>query len=97
MKNTVIKILSFFTSIIPIKYLIKITGINVIYPFYHIISDNPPKHIKHLYKIKSTNQFRKDLDFLSKYFQNTTEINTNLKTNKAQFNISFDDGLQECY
>ncbi len=75
----------------------KITGINVIYPFYHIISDNPPKHIKHLYKVKSTNQFKKDLDFLIKYFQNTTEINTSLKTNKDQFHLSFDDGLQECY
>lgn len=97
MKNISINIISFFAQLIPIKFLIKITGINVVYPFYHTISDNPPSHIKHLYKVKSTSQFRKDLEFLSKFFKNTNTINTNLKNKEPQFYLSFDDGLQECY
>lgn len=97
MKKIIIKIISFFASLIPIKILIKITGINVIYPFYHIISDNPPQHVKHLYSIKTTKQFRKDLDFLTKYFNSTIKINTELRSNKPSFFLSFDDGLQECF
>ncbi len=94
MKQLIFKILSSFSIFIPVKVLIKLSGKNVIFPFYHIVSDNPPAHIKHLYPVRSIKQFEKDLDFLQKYFSATTFPP---ETNKKGFVLSFDDGLSEVY
>ena len=97
MNKQISNILSIFTFIIPIKLLIKLTGITIIYPFYHIVNDNPPPHIKHLYAVRTVQQFRKDLDFLTNYFQHTEDVLTELKDKQNYFHLSFDDGLSECY
>lgn len=97
MKKALFKISSIITSLIPIKVLIKLSGIKVIYPFYHIVSDNPPVHIKHLYKVRTVKQFRKDLNFLIKYFQAVNIIPEKpLQNDNPCFCLSFDDGLKEC-
>jgi len=69
----------------------------MIYPFYHVISDKEPVHIKNLYKVKTSKQFRKDLDFLTKYYIPSLEIELKLKSEENLFHLSFDDGLKECY
>ncbi|MCF6365696.1 MAG: polysaccharide deacetylase family protein [Bacteroidales bacterium] len=97
MKRILFNIVSAFTFIIPIKFLIKLTGIKIIYPFYHIVNNNPPAHIKHLYSVRTEKQFRKDLDFLTRYFQNTKEVLSESKDKQNYFHLSFDDGLSECY
>ncbi|MCD4794328.1 MAG: polysaccharide deacetylase family protein [Bacteroidales bacterium] len=98
MKNTIFNILSFFTFLIPVRILIKLSGIKVIYPFYHIVSDNPPVHVKHLYKVRAVKQFRKDLNFIIKYFQAINYIPEKpLQNDVPCFCLSFDDGLKECY
>ena len=84
-------------NLFPIKFLIKLTGIKVIYPFYHIVNDNPPPHIKHLYSIRTIKQFRKDIEFLIGYFQHTKDVLTNSNSKQNYFHLSFDDGLSECY
>jgi len=94
LKGFIFKASSIFTCFIPTKLLIKLSGKKIIYPFYHIISDNPPPHIKHLYPIRSVKQFEKDLDFLQKYF---TASEFDSGNNKPQFILSFDDGLSEVY
>lgn len=94
MKEVLFKIISIFTSLIPVSLLIKLSGKRTIYPFYHIVSDTPPAHIKHLYPIRSIKQFEKDLDFLQKHFI-ASELNS--ENNKKQFVLSFDDGLSEVY
>jgi len=94
LKKILFKILSFFTLFIPTKFLIKLSGKRIIYPFYHIISDNPPAHIKYLYPVRSIKQFEKDLVFLQKHF---TVSDFPVKGNNPQFVLSFDDGLSEVY
>jgi len=94
MKEVLFKIISIFTSLIPVSLLIKLSGKRTIYPFYHIVSDTPPAHTKHLYPIRSIKQFEKDLDFLQKHFI-ASELNS--ENNKKQFVLSFDDGLSEVY
>lgn len=94
MKKILFKILSFFTLSIPTIFLIKLSGKRIIYPFYHIISDNPPAHIKYLYPVRSIKQFEKDLVFLQKHF---TASDFPVKGNNPQFVLSFDDGLSEDY
>ncbi len=94
MKEILFKIISLITVIIPTKILINLSSKKVIYPFYHIVSNNPPPHIKHLYPVRSIKQFEKDLDFLQKHF---TASNFPVKGSNPQFVLSFDDGLSEVY
>ncbi|HQN92816.1 MAG TPA: polysaccharide deacetylase family protein [Prolixibacteraceae bacterium] len=65
-------------------------------PFYHVVNDTVPEYINS-YEVRSTTNFRKELDYLLKHF-----LPVDLKTivNKPQKNmmhLSFDDGLKECY
>lgn len=76
---------------------------NTIFPFYHLISDEKPVHIHHLYPIRSVAAFRKDLEyFLSRYqpmhLQDVMTFIQQGKTRKKPgFFMTFDDGLREIY
>ena len=85
------------------KQLIRLSGKKLILPFYHIVSDNNPTHIAHLYPHKSISSFRNDLDYLLKHFEPISlkeliEIKkNNLPLQKNCFHLTFDDGLSEFY
>lgn len=100
----IIKKLSFNSlKILPFKTLLRLSSEKVIFPFYHLISDNQPSHTKHLFKTVSTKQFKKDLDFMLKYYtpasiDNVIEyVAKGKKNSKPFFFLSFDDGLTECF
>lgn len=87
----------------PIELLKKITGQNSIFPFYHTVSNDTVPHIKHLYSIRTVDEFEKDLDFFLKHYK-PIEIESVIhsKTNgvpieKNSFLVSFDDGLSEIH
>lgn len=88
---------------IPLKYFINITGKRIILPFYHCVSDQSTLHIKHLYKVRTTKSFEKDLDFLLKNYTPidihtlTQKLNNNERVKDNCFLLSFDDGLREFY
>ena len=98
MKTFFYKIISKITYLLPLIFLIKLSGIKVIFPFYHTVSNNPPAHVKHLYKVRTVTQFRKDLDFLTKYYTSTQTVSEeHNKITQNNFYLSFDDGLSESY
>jgi peptidoglycan/xylan/chitin deacetylase (PgdA/CDA1 family) len=84
-----------------INILPSLTGQNLILPFYHAVSDNVPVHLKHLYKVRSTLTFEKDLDVLLKHYEPVSieDIHEHITLNKSlprnAFSLSFDDGLTE--
>src|SRR5690606_30080876 len=41
----------------------------IIFPFYHIVSDEDCPHVYHLYKIKRIKQFEKELNFLQNHYR----------------------------
>jgi len=87
------------SKIIPFDVVKKYNKGKIILPFYHTVCDQELKHIKHLYPIKSVQEFEKDLDFLLKYYKPvllTDKLSFDSKL-KNQFLLSFDDGLKECY
>lgn len=100
-RNIVFKGISNFASSIPTSMLIKATKQPLILPFYHSISNMDAPHIKHLYKVKSEEEFVKDLDYLLQYYepinlQSLIEVAVGEKRLKApSFFLSFDDGLSE--
>jgi peptidoglycan/xylan/chitin deacetylase (PgdA/CDA1 family) len=102
MNTTLYKLSNLFTFI-PIGVLQKITRQNAIFPFYHLISDQDVIHVKHLYSVKNTQAFERDLDFLLKNYEaidlNTLEglIQQDRPIDKKVFLLSFDDGLSQFY
>lgn len=83
--------------------LIQWSGKKIIFPFYHIVSDEDCPHVKHLYPIKRIAKFEEELDFLQKHFlplsleELMEHIKNETEPEKPSFFLSFDDGLRECY
>jgi peptidoglycan/xylan/chitin deacetylase (PgdA/CDA1 family) len=75
-----------------------------ILPFYHTVSDVPLPHLRHLYKVKTTDEFKRDLDFFCRNYK-LVDLNTFGEAANEGFSsvrkpichLSFDDGLKECY
>jgi len=99
MKQIVLELARFFNT----DFLLKISSRNAIVPLYHTVSDQNLLHIKHLYPVKSTKAFIKDLDFLLKYFapisyfDYTKALQEGKNFNKPSFLLTFDDGLKEFF
>lgn len=74
-----------------------------ILPFYHIVSDQQPAHIRHLYPIRTIKRFEEDLLFFLSHFEAVTpsefleRMRTTSDFQKPFFLISFDDGFSEVY
>jgi len=86
---------------VPLDWFIRFTGKRDILPFYHAVSDEDVIHIKHLYNVRSSKAFEKDLDFFLKHytpvnyksFKNRFDNSYSKKENT--FLLTFDDGLRE--
>lgn len=85
----------------PGKYMKK-NRLDVIFPFYHTISNSILPHIKHLYSVRTVKQFEADLDYLLEHFQ-PVKMSEYLSGNvspdpkRIPMVLSFDDGLIQCY
>ena len=82
--------------------LMRITGQRCILPLYHLVHDDPPAHVRHLYAIKSVAAFKQDLEFLLKHYQPIgvadllIHVQNGEPWQKPVFLLTFDDGLREC-
>lgn len=87
----------------PMKWLRKLSGQYFIFPFYHLVTDNPSPCVKHLFPAVSEKQFKKDLDFLLQHFSPADFpkvlrfLDHEKKTDQPRFFLSFDDGFAECF
>jgi peptidoglycan/xylan/chitin deacetylase (PgdA/CDA1 family) len=67
------------------------------------LTDCPPAHIKHLYKIHTVKEFERDLDFMLRFYEplGLADIDAYLRNGKKRdkpgIYLSFDDGLSEMY
>ncbi len=72
--------------------------VHVIFPFYHIVSNENVQHVKHLYPVKSIAAFTQDLEFLLQHFKPLhidDYCSGNFNKSEKYFVLSFDDGLRE--
>jgi len=85
------------------KNLLKWTGRNVIFPFYHTISDDHLPYISNLYPLRSIKNFKLDLEYFCKHFDPIGieevyhSIASKTTISKPSFHLTFDDGLKEVY
>ncbi len=79
----------------------RLTGIRVLCPYYHAVSDEPLPHIRHLFEARGVKQFEADLDYLLATHvpidaAALLRIATGLDRPKRNaFFLSFDDGFRE--
>ncbi|MDO8367927.1 MAG: polysaccharide deacetylase, partial [Saprospiraceae bacterium] len=103
MKDLLTKALQFSVPILPFSTWQRLCGENLILPFYHLVSDESLPHVRHLYPIRTAQQFREDLDFLLKHFQPVDfqslweHVFENRPFESPVFHLTFDDGLRECH
>ena len=90
-------------SVFPPSLIQRISPVKTLLPYHHLVSDKELLHIKHLYSYKNTNQFKKDIDYLLKYFKPATVdelvdgINKKRSLPSGTFLLTFDDGFKEVY
>jgi peptidoglycan/xylan/chitin deacetylase (PgdA/CDA1 family) len=90
-------------SRLPGRWLKNLVEVNPKIAYYHIVSDEDVPHVKHLYPIRSVDQFRKDLDtFLSLYKPITLhELVESIRGGRPlavnSFLLTFDDGFREIF
>jgi peptidoglycan/xylan/chitin deacetylase (PgdA/CDA1 family) len=86
---------------LPLELMRALTGQRLVMPVYHLVTDCPVHHIRHLYPVRSVRDFEADLDFLLRHF---TPVDLLQVIGLAQqgrplpenaFFLSFDDGLRE--
>jgi len=102
-RSAFIKSTRLLSGLLPLEGLIRLTAQRLIVPVYHLVSNHPPIHIKHLYQVKSEKQFIDDLDYLLKHYRAIdyatlkTIVDSGKKADKKLFILTFDDGLSEFY
>jgi peptidoglycan/xylan/chitin deacetylase (PgdA/CDA1 family) len=73
----------------------------LIVPYYHMISDHPVPHVRHLYAHKGVREFERDLEFLLRHYTpiGLQELLAALRCGrvppKRSFLLTFDDGFRE--
>jgi len=88
--------------LLPLPSLLKVSGQGLILPFYHLVSDQPPPHIRHLYPVRSIDRFREDLAFFLDHFRPIGPGDlpagpaAGRSPDRPAFLLSFDDGFREC-
>ena len=100
-RSVAFRLLPSLAKIFPLNWLITVTGRNIIFPFYHLVSDEDVPHVKHLYPVRSTREFILDLDYLLKHYKPIgikdllDSVNNGRPLKDNCFFLSFDDGLRE--
>ena len=100
-RETVRHLLRGVAAHLPFRWLVGLSGQRLLVPLYHLVSDAPVPHVRHLYPVKTVAQFSQDLDFLLKHFQpiDLPELLRLIKTGRPPARnallLTFDDGLRE--
>lgn len=100
-KSGVYRFITKTAGYIPIDLLLRVVGRNLLVLYYHVISDKPIAHIRHLYRYKGVREFCEDLDSILKLFKpiSLDDILDNSRSGKPlpsrSVFLTFDDGLRE--
>ena len=103
MKKSIFNTLSPISNCLTSSFYQKLSGKKLIFPFYHSVAFEPLLHIDKLYKTRTPEEFKADLNFLLKQFnaiepQKAFQLNKEKKQpQKPSFLLSFDDGLSSFY
>lgn len=88
-----------YDKLFSLSKLQEMTKKYVVCPYYHLVSDAYQPFVSPLYKVKTIDEFQRDLDWLQDNFKpiKWTEIDECENNQTPAFCLSFDDGLREVY
>jgi peptidoglycan/xylan/chitin deacetylase (PgdA/CDA1 family) len=88
---------------IPLEWARALSGVSLVVPYYHMVSDTFVPHVNHLYRFRSVAEFTADVEFLLRHFQPVTlsdivdALNGTRTLNHSCFHLTFDDGFREMH
>jgi peptidoglycan/xylan/chitin deacetylase (PgdA/CDA1 family) len=97
------RVISGLSSRVGPAVLGRLTGTNLILPYYHLVSDVENVYVKNLYAYKTTREFTQDLDFLLRHYSpiDLQDLLTQHKSGRPikanAFLLTFDDGFREVF
>jgi len=84
-----------------LQVLQKLTSTDQLFPNYHAVADYDLPHIKHLYRTRTVDEFRSDLEYFQQNFRPITlaDLNRSLQENgrppRNAMLLTVDDGFRE--
>lgn len=100
-KNGVHRTITGVGACMPLSLLLRVTGRNLLVLYYHVVSDEPLGHIRHLYRYKGVKDFCDSLECVLKLFSpiSLDDILDYSRSGKPPPSrsvfLTFDDGLRE--
>jgi peptidoglycan/xylan/chitin deacetylase (PgdA/CDA1 family) len=88
---------------IPIDWVRPFSGVSLVVPYYHMVSDTHVPHVSNLYRFRTIAEFRADLEFLLSRFEpvglsDIVEALSGTRTlSRSCFHLTFDDGFREMH
>lgn len=88
-------------GLLPLGWLHRMAGTELIVPLYHAVSDLPLPHIQPLYPIRSTEQFKTDIAWIQSHYKPLSLSGLMEQTlsgkpiRERSFHLTFDDGLRQ--
>ena len=85
------------------KWVRPLSGVSLVVPFYHVVSDSHVPHVSNLYRFRTIAEFRADVEFFARNFKPVTlhDIVDDLDGNRALsgpcFHLTIDDGFSEVH
>lgn len=87
----------------PMEWIRSLSGVRLVVPYYHMVSDNPVPHVSHLYRFRTIAEFKSDVECLLRHFRPVTlgeivdALNGKRTLSRHCFHLTFDDGFREMY
>jgi len=88
---------------LPLEWMRSLSGVSLVVPYYHMVSDTSVPHVSHLYRFRTVAEFQSDLEFLLRRFEAVTlndivdALNGTRNLRGPCFHLTFDDGFREMY
>jgi peptidoglycan/xylan/chitin deacetylase (PgdA/CDA1 family) len=80
-----------------------LSGVSLVVPFYHMVSDVHVPHVSNLYRFRTIAEFKSDVEFFASHFEPVTlndiveALNGTRTLSRCSFHLTFDDGFREMY
>jgi peptidoglycan/xylan/chitin deacetylase (PgdA/CDA1 family) len=87
----------------PFGWLRSVSGVSLVVPYYHMVSDSIVPHVSHLYRFRTIAEFRADVEFFLRRFEPITlndivdALNGKRTLSRPCFHLTFDDGFREMH
>ncbi|MGD0471017.1 MAG: polysaccharide deacetylase family protein [Terriglobales bacterium] len=91
------------TEWIPMEWVRPLSGVALVVPFYHMVSEAHVPHVSNLYRFRTIAEFKADLEFFTRHFEPVTlqdivdALDGNRSLPSSCFHLTFDDGFREMH